>query len=210
MVMELNQALNWRYATKRMNGEKVPQAAIDNVINAIRLAPTSLGLQAFKVFLIEGEELRKEIHKTACQQPQMLEGSHIIVFAARQDLLDSEIDDYVENVANIREMDIAMLADFKAMIVASREQTKDNYFNWTARQTYIALGFGLVAAAEQGIDATPMEGFNNAELDRILKLDEKGLSSTVMMALGYRNVETDYLANAKKVRKSVEDLVVKL
>ncbi len=208
--MEFTQALNWRYATKRMNGEKVPQTAIDNIIDAIRLAPTSLGLQSFKVFLIESEELRKEIHQTACQQPQIIEGSHIIVFAARQDLLDSEIDDYMQNIANVREIDVAMLADFKGMILGSRDQVKDNYFNWSARQTYIALGFALVAAAEQGIDSTPMEGFNNAELDKILKLNEKGLSSTLIMALGYRNAETDYLANAKKVRKCVEELVVKL
>ena len=193
-----------------MNCEKVPQTAIDNILNAIRLAPTSLGLQSFKVFLIESEALRKEIHEKACQQPQILEGSHIIVFAARKDLLDSEVDDYMQNIATIREIDPAMLSDFRGMILGSREQVKDNYFNWSARQTYIALGFALVAAAEQGVDSTPMEGFSNAELDKILNLEEKGLSSTLVMALGYRNPETDYLANAKKVRKCIDELVVKL
>lgn len=208
--MELNQALNWRYATKRMNGEKVPQTAIDNILDAIRLAPTSLGLQSFKVFLIESETLRKEIHEKACQQPQIIEGSHIIVFAARKDLLDSEVEDYMQNIAKIREIDTAMLSDFKGMILGAREQVKEHYFDWSARQTYIALGFALVAAAEQGVDSTPMEGFSVPELDKILNLEEKSLSSTLIMALGYRNSEADYLANAKKVRKGSDELVVKL
>jgi len=208
--MELNQALNWRYATKRMNGEKVPQTAIDNIINAIRLAPTSLGLQAFKAYVIESEELRKKIHEKACQQPQVIEGSHIIVFAARKDLLDSEVDDYMQNIATVRGVDVSTLADFKGMILGSREQTKANYFQWAARQTYIALGFALVAAAEQGVDSTPMEGFDATELDKVLNLSEKGLSSTLVMAIGHRNPETDYLAKAKKVRKPMDELIVRL
>lgn len=208
--MHLNEALNWRYATKRMNGEKVSDDKIENILNAIRMTPTSLGLQSFKAFVIENPEKRQEIFDTSCKQPQILECSHLIVFAARKDLKDSEIEEYMNLIANTRGISADVLSEFKGMITGTREQVKDYYVQWSARQTYIALGFGLIAAAEQAVDSTPMEGFSIPELDKLLGLEEMGLTSTLILTLGYRNPETDYLVNAKKVRKPAEDLFVRI
>ena len=205
--MSLIESLNWRYATKRMTGEKISQTELDTILEAINLTPTSLGLQTFKVFAIGSEELKKEIYEKACQQPQIMESSHILVFAARQDLKDEEIDEYMNNIATTRGIGVEMLNDFKGMIVGAREQVGEHFAQWSARQTYIALGVALAAAAELRIDSTPMEGFSVEEMDKVLGLTEKGLSSTLILALGKRNNETDYLANAKKVRKPLSDLV---
>ena len=205
--MGLIESLNWRYATKRMTGEKISQTELDTILEAINLTPTSLGLQTFKVFAIGSEELKKEISEKACQQPQIMESSHILVFAARQDLKDEEIDEYMNNIATTRGIGVEMLNDFKGMIVGAREQVGEHFAQWSARQTYIALGVALTAAAELRIDSTPMEGFSIEALDKVMGLTEKGLSSTLILALGKRNNETDYLVNAQKVRKPLSDLV---
>ena len=104
-----------------------------------------------------------------------------------------------------QEFEIIGYKDMLAGVVAGDSAQN---FGWTARQTYIALGVGLVAAAEEGVDATPMEGFSTEALDGILGLAEQNLGSTIIMTLGYRDVANDYLASATKVRKSKSDLFI--
>ncbi len=204
--MNLIEKLNWRYATKRMNGTKVPKEKTDRILEAIRLAPTSFGLQAFKVIAIEDKALREQIFNEACPQPQIKEASQILVFAANKKVSAEQVDDYMERIAKTRGMSVNDLASFRAsfdgIIAASAEQN----FVWTARQAYIAFGVGVVAAAFEEVDATPMEGFNNTILDNILGLPEQNLGSVTILTLGYRDVSNDYLANAPKVRKSTESL----
>jgi nitroreductase / dihydropteridine reductase len=206
--MSLIDKLNWRYATKRMNGTKVPQEKVDKILEAIRLAPTSFGLQGFKVIVIEDEALREHIFNGACQQPQIKEASHVLVFAANKKVSQEHVDEYMQNIATTRSIPVEALAGFSAMfagIVAGNEQQN---FGWTARQTYIALGVGLVAAAEEEVDATPMEGFSAEALDAILGLAEQNLGSVSVLALGYRDDANDHLATDLKVRKSKENLFI--
>jgi len=206
--MSLIEKLNWRYATKRMNGTKVPQEKVDRILEAIRLAPTSFGLQGFKVIVIENEALREQIFNGACQQPQIKEASHVLVFAANKKVTQELVDEYIQDIATKRSMPLEALNGFKGMfagIVAGDEQQN---FGWTARQTYIALGVGLVAAAEEEVDATPMEGFSAEALDKILGLGEQNLGSVSVLTLGYRDAANDYLASAPKVRKSKENLFI--
>ena len=204
--MSLKDTLNWRYATKRMNGNKVPQEKIDNILEAIRLAPTSFGLQPFKVIVIENPELREKIFNEACQQPQIKEGSHILVFAANKKVSAEQVDEYMQLIAETRSIPVESLNDFKAMFGGVVAGTAEQNFVWTARQAYLAFGVGIVAAANEKVDATPMEGFNPAALDVILGLSEQNLSSTTILALGYRDEANDYLATAAKVRKSNNSL----
>ena len=184
--MDLLKALKWRYATKRMNGKKVPQEKLDNILEAIRLAPSSLGLQTYAVIVVESEEMKKQISEKACLQPQVMEGSHLVIFAAWDDVSTKNVESYIENVSNTRGVAISALADYRTLINGFLGKSgKEGMKGWTARQAYIALGVGLVSAAVEEVDATPMEGFDNAVLDEVLGLKEKGLSSVVMMALGY-------------------------
>jgi nitroreductase/dihydropteridine reductase len=209
--MNLHEALNWRYATKRMNGQKIEAAKADRIIESIRLSASSLGLQPYHIFVIEDKALLTKIHENACKQPQILEASHVVVFAAWADFSDSKMDAYMQQIAAERNVPLESLKGFEDNIkgMLKSKSVADNT-TWAAKQTYIALGFGLVAAALEQIDATPMEGFNPAALDEVLGLKEKGLQSTVILSLGYRDEANDYLAKAKKIRRKKEDLITSL
>jgi nitroreductase / dihydropteridine reductase len=199
--MSLIDKLNWRYATKRMNGTKVPQEKVDRILEAIRLAPTSFGLQAFKVIVIENEALREQIFNGACQQPQIKEASHVLVFAANKDVSADQVDDYMNRIASTRGIPVENLSGFRSAFDGIVAGTAEQNFVWTARQAYIAFGVGIAAAALEDVDATPMEGFNNHSLDTILGLSEQNLGSTTILTLGYRDEANDSLAKAPKVRK---------
>ena len=203
--------MEWRYATKRMNGQKIPAEKLENILKAIQLAPTSLGMQPFTVFVIESAELRAKAAPAISNQPQITEGSHLIVFAAWKDYSKENVEKYIRNIANLRGIPVGSLDGFKTMIDgAIARQTPEQLLNWNMRQAYIALGFGLVAAANEQVDATPMEGFDPDALDAVLGLPEKGLRSTVIMALGYRDAEKDYLSSAAKVRRNEAELFVRI
>jgi nitroreductase / dihydropteridine reductase len=204
--MSLIETLKWRYATKRMNGTKVPQEKVDNILEAIRLTPTSYGMQAFKVIVIENPELRQRIFEEACPQPQIKEASHLLVFAANVKVTKQQADDYISFIASERGMQVEALADYRSRMDVFVNGTEERNFAWAARQTYIALGIALVAAATERVDSTPIEGFSPEALDKLLGLREQNLGSVTLLPLGYRDEATDYLAKAKKVRKSKENL----
>ncbi|WP_299288112.1 nitroreductase family protein [uncultured Mucilaginibacter sp.] len=209
--MAIIEDLNWRYATKRMNGQKVPQEKVDYILDAIRLAPTSYGLQPFAVLTVESEELRKKIQPVAYDQPQIFEASQLLVFAAWDDVTEVHITDYINNIAATRGMPAEVLQGFHNTMVGTVQRlTQEQRFNWAAKQAYIALGIGLAAAAEQRVDATPMEGFDPLGLDTLLDLKSKGLRSVSLMCLGYRDEANDQLAHAKKVRRAKEQLFIQL
>ncbi len=203
--------MNWRYATKRMTGEQVPQDKVDYILEATRLSASSMGLQPYTILVVEDAELRKQIQKVAYNQPQIVEASHLLIFAAWNDVTEAQVDEYMLNIATVRNIPVESLADFKNSLMGSVvSRTQEQKYEWSARQAYIALGTALAAAAEQGVDATPMEGFDPTALDELLQLKEKGLRSVALLPLGYRHAEADFLATAKKVRRSKEQLFVKV
>jgi len=210
--MELIDALNWRYAVKRMNGEKVPEEKVNKILEAIRLSPSSMGLQPYKIFVIEKEALRRQLQQAANNQPQIVEGSHVLVFAAYTDISEKDINEYIRHIAGVRGITEESLAGFKTAlmgIVYNKDQ--EQKYQWAARQAYIAFGTAIAAAALEKVDATPMEGFNQAKVDELLHLQEKGLTSVTILTLGFRDTLNDKLASARKVRKAsgvlIEELV---
>ena len=203
--------LKWRYATKRMNGQKVPAEKLENILEAIQLAPTSIGMQPFTVLVIEDPEIKAKIAPAIYNQPQITEGSHVIVFAAWKEYSNENVDKYINHIATFRGIPVDALDGMRNMVSGSiAGKTPEQLLNWNMRQAYIALGTGLVAAAEEKVDATPMEGFDADALDAALGLAEKGLHSTVILALGYRDAENDYLSAAAKVRRDKEELFIRL
>ena len=209
--MDLIKYLNWRYATKRMNGAKVPNEKVERIIDAINLSASSIGLQPYTVFVIEDENLRKQIKPIANDQPQITECSHLLVFAAWDNLTEQRIDDFLNRIQEVRGSLLAKMKDWEMYLKnkAKNSSAEDN-FNWNARQAYIGLGTALIAAATEQVDATPMEGFDSKALDVLLKLPEKGLRSVLIMPLGYRDVANDYLVNLPKVRREKEKMFVRL
>ncbi|MEH6345953.1 MAG: NAD(P)H-dependent oxidoreductase [Bermanella sp.] len=204
----LIEQLNWRYATKKMDPAKVvPQAKVDAIVEAIRLAPTSSGTQPFELLVVTNPAILGDICKAAGDQAQVTEGSHLLVFAAWDNYTEARIDD-VTKLITAERGEIPMVKEYYDNLKASYlpRDTEVNYAH-AARQAYIALGIALVAAAEQEVDSTPMEGFDSATVDKILGLKERGLRSVVILPLGYRDASADWLLPMKKVRKSHEDIV---
>jgi len=208
--MELLSLLNNRYATKRMTGEKVDADKVAHILEAIRLSASSIGLQPYTIFVIEDEALRKQIFPIANNQPQIVECSHLLVFAVWDKLTPNRIDEILNYTIEKRGPSERTENFRKSLHKRSVEMPEEKQFNWNARQAYIALGTGLIAAAAEGVDATPMEGFNSDQLDELLKLNEQGLKSVLLMPIGYRDVQNDFLVNLPKVRRSSEKLFVKI
>ncbi len=207
----LNDLLNWRYATKKMDPSKpVPQEKVDAIIEAIRMAPTSSGTQPFEVFVVTNPDVLAEVRKAASDQSQITDGSHLLVFAAWDNYTSERIDTVVD-------LNVQARGDLP-MLHAYYDRLKSNYlprdaemnYAHAARQAYIARGIALVAAAEQEVDSTPMEGFDPAAVDAILGLRERGLRSVVLMPLGYRDASGDWLAPMGKVRKSRDTIVTEV
>ena len=208
--MNLKEILNWRYATKRMNGTTIPSETVNTILEAIRLAPSSMGVQPFHCFVISDKEMLARINQEACKQPQILEGSHLVVFAAWKNFTEAQVEEYINRIAATRNVSVESLDGFKAGMIAMTTRPAEANYQWAARQAYIALGFGLIAAGNEQVDATPMEGFNPAAMDKALGLEEKGFTSVCLMMLGHRDEATDYLVNAKKVRQSEAQLFTKI
>ena len=209
--MELIEAMNWRYAAKRMNGAKIPASKIDNILEAIRLSASSGGLQPYKVIVISSQEWREKIHGAVYSQPAVIEGSHFLVFASLKNITEAYVEEQVSRMAEVREIGRETLDPLATAIKSGILSRPDDVnANWAARQAYIALGTGIVAAATEGVDATPMEGFDQIQLDELLGLDKMGLQSVVVMALGYRDEANDFLSKAKKVRQTREELFIEM
>jgi nitroreductase / dihydropteridine reductase len=207
----LIEQLNWRYATKKMDPSKaVPQDKVDAIVEAIRMAPTSSGTQPFELIVVTNPDVLSEIRKAASDQAQITDGSHLLVFAAWDNYTEERINGVTELMTQAR--------GELPMLNAYYENLKANYlprdaevnFAHAARQAYIALGIALIAAAEQQVDSTPMEGFASAEVDEILGLKQRGLRSVVLLPLGYRDPAADWLLPMKKVRKPRETIVTEV
>ncbi len=206
--MNLIEKLNKRYASKQMNGKKLSPEKVEIILEAIRLAPTSMGLQPFTVIVIEDQELKNQIFEKAAQgQPQIPNSSQLLIFACYKKLTEELLDEYVARITTLRPMlPLAKVTAYRQMMNNAIDRPDTDNFNWAARQAYIALGFALTAAAAESIDSVPIEGYSSSALDELLNLEERNLGSVCMMAIGYRNEETDYNAALPKVRKSRSEL----
>ncbi|QTP57968.1 NAD(P)H-dependent oxidoreductase [Billgrantia antri] len=207
--MSLMEALHWRYAAKRMNGKKISRGTLDTILEAARLAPSSYGLQPYSVLVVEDPALRERIRHAACDQPQVSECSHLLIFAAWTEVDGRHVDELIALTAAARDLDPKELEGYRQSLHAAIAGfTPEEKQPWAARQAYIALGTALTAAAAERIDASPMEGFDPPALDDLLGLEERGLRSVVLLALGYRDMAEDRLAGLAKVRWPRERFVV--
>jgi len=208
--MSLLDSLKWRYAVKRMNGNKIPEATMNTILEATKLAPSSFGLTPYNIIVIEDEETRKKLQPHFYNQPQVGESSALVIFATWNSITEKEVAAYMQEIAEERGVPVESLNDFAGYINGSiKNLTSEQLQIWAAKQTYIALGFALVAAATEEIDATPMEGFKPDAVDEALGLKELGLHSAVAVTLGYRDAANDYLSGAKKVRRASEKLIIR-
>ncbi|WP_428240672.1 NAD(P)H-dependent oxidoreductase [Gynuella sp.] len=205
----LFEKLNWRYATKKMDPSKpVPQEKVDNILEAVRLAPTSSGLQPFEVIVIKNKEIKEKIRAIAWDQSQVTDCSHLVVFAAWDNYTEERINMMFDLVNEERGFTNEGWEAYRQKLLAGYPpRDPEENFEHAARQAYIGLGLALTAAAFEGVDSTPMEGFDPAMLDEILNLKERHLRSVAIMPLGYRDSDNDWLVNLKKVRRPKESFI---
>jgi nitroreductase len=199
---QLLEQLNWRYATKQFDpNRKISASDWATLEEALRLTPSSGGLQPWKFIVITDPAMRAKLLPASYGQPQITAASHLVVFAAKNNLSEADVDAHVQNVSETQGVPLEALAQLRGMLVGGLVQNQDEAARnaWARNQAYIALGNLLTSAALLGIDACPMEGFDRAQYDEILDLKAKGYASAVIATLGYR-LPTDKYAAAPKVR----------
>ncbi|WP_068942494.1 NAD(P)H-dependent oxidoreductase [Chryseobacterium timonianum] len=209
--MSLIEDLNWRHAVKAYDPtKKVSTEDLNTILEAARLAPTSSGLQPFRIIVVENQDLKEQMVAGALNPEVMRDSSHVLVFAAWDSYSNEKIDKVYDHHTDVRELPRGRFGSYTDKIKEMYgAQTPEQHFAHTARQTYIALGIALAQAAELKIDSTPAEGFNNAVVDEVLGLKELGLKSVSLLYLGYRDEANDWLSSMKKVRIPMDEFIVK-
>jgi len=207
----LLKSLQWRYATKAFDSERqIPESIWSSLEDSLILTPSSFGLQPWHFFVITNPEIKAELLPYSWNQAQVTECSHFVVLAAQKNVGDVEISQLMDRTSTLRKVETATLDGYRQMMSGFMAQMNpEELLNWAKLQTYIALGQLMTSASVLGVDACPMEGFVSAEYDRILGLEEKGLSASVACALGYRSTADKY-AELPKVRYEKSELISRL
>ena len=208
-MTDLISKLQWRYAAKKMDPTRaVPQEKVDRILEAVRLTASSSGLQPYEVIVVTNPELRARIVPHAWNQAQITDGSHLLVFAAWDNYTAERINHMFDLVNEQRGLRNEGWEAYRQKLLAGYvPRDAETNFQHAARQAYIGLGTALIAAADEGVDSTPMEGFDPDAVDEILGLRARGLRSVILLPLGYRATQGDWLLGLKKVRRQREDFV---
>lgn len=201
-------ALNWRYATKTFdNAKKIDSETLQILTESLRLAPSSVGIQPWKFLVVESQEIKKILKENGYGQSQLFDASHVVVLCRKNNIDAKHIDTHIQNTAKGRGVEAEMLAGYRKMIEGTLSGfSQDEYEVWASNQVHIALGFLLVTASCMHIDACPMEGFDKSVVDVALGLKDKGLSSVVICALGYRG-ESDQTARYPRARFASSEVI---
>nr|WP_294860157.1 NAD(P)H-dependent oxidoreductase [uncultured Fluviicola sp.] len=202
----MKNALAWRYATQKYDPtKKISNEDMQEILEAINSAPTSYGLQPFRLIHVKSPDLRVQLRAAAFDQSPVTDASDLVVFTVNRKVADQHIDSYMQRIVEVRELERERLNRFQENIVGTLSSlSSEELIAWNTKQAYIGLGFGLVMAATLGIDSTPMEGFQKEKYDEILGLTDD--HSVLVLTFGYRSDE-DHTQHHKKVRKTLEQLV---
>jgi nitroreductase len=209
--MNLLESFNWRYATKKMSGEQVSADKVERILEAARLAPTSSGLQPYRIFVITNQEVKEKIKAVSWNQSVVADCSHLLVFAAWDNYTPERINEMFDLTNDVRGFKNEGWEKYRQQLLGMYPQRDPEVnFDHAARQAYIGFGFALATAAVEKVDSTPLEGFDPKAVDEILDLKSKGLRSAVMMSLGYREPSEDWLVNLVKVRNPREKFIIEI
>src|SRR6185503_21115552 len=204
--------LNWRYATKQFDpNRKISDQDWATIEQALLLTPSSGGLQPWKFIVVTDPAMRAKLLPASYGQAQITDASHLVVFAAKMNFSEADVDAFIRHTAATRGVPVESLAAYRDMLVGGIVKSLDEPARdaWARNQAYIALGNLLTSAALLGIDACPMEGFDRAQYDEILGLKDQGYGSAVIATLGYR-ASTDKYADAAKVRFATQQIFTRI
>lgn len=210
--MSLIETLEWRYATKKFDStKKVNEEDVNKIVEAARLAPTSSGLQQFRVIVITNQEIKEKLVDVSFGQSIVQDCSHLLVFAAWDKYTEERIDKAYDFTTDVRDLPRGRFGSYtdKLKSIYIPQSAEENFIH-TSKQAYIGMTMSIAQAAELKVDATPMEGFLNDKVDEILELNKYGLKSVLMLPIGYRDNENDWLASMKKVRIPKEEFTIEI
>ena len=202
-------ALNWRYATKVFDpSRKISEADLKTLLQSLVLTPSSFGLQPYRFLIITDPQVKAKLRDASLGQSQVTDCSHMVVFLARQQMTEADVDHLIQRIAKVRGVQADSLAGYKGMMMGSlvTGPRAGSVSEWAARQAYIALGQFMASAALLGLDSCPMEGLDPKKYDEILGLNNTPFRTVVACPVGYR-AESDKYAQLAKVRFPVEELV---
>lgn len=208
--MNIHAALDWRYAVREFSPEKLNDQTIETLVDAARKSASSYGLQPYRLIIIESDSVRRDLLPHSFGQQKVLDCSHLVVFAADTQIGDQTVDRYVNRYLEVRGgvyEDVAGYAGHMKQSLASKSPAEKR--EWAHQQAYIALGTLLTAAAALQIDSCPMTGFDRKAYDQVLGLNDRGLESSSIVALGRRSAR-DHSARLDKVRFDFEDFVIQM
>ena len=210
--MDLIERLNWRYAAKKLDqARKVPEEKVSRILEAARLAPTSSGLQPYEILVVTNSALRERIKPVAWNQGQVTDCSHLLVFAAWDDYTPERINSMFDLTNTVRGIKNEGWENYRQTLLAGYPpRGPEVNHEHAARQAYIGMMAAIMAAAFEEVDCTPMEGFDPSAVDEILDLRHRCLRSVLMLPLGYREADKDWLVNLKKVRRPMEQFVTRI
>lgn len=209
--MEIIKAMQWRYATKKFDAERIlPVDKITKLKKAFNLTATSYGLQPLKMVVVQDKPLQEELRKVSFNQQQVATASHVLVICIEKKIGRAFIENYFRHVRDIRQTPDEVLSPFVNSLVDDFENKPNEEIRiWATHQAYLVLGALLTACAVEEIDSCPMEGFEPEKFDDLLELGEHNLQSVLVLPVGYRSLN-DPFADMKKVRRPLEDTVLEI
>jgi len=209
-IETLLHSLDWRYATKKFDTrKKLSEEQLNLVKEALRKSPSSFGVQPWKFIIVNNQDLKNTLRSHAWNQTQISDASHIVVLCTPKKMTEDHIKKYISKVASIRDVPLENLKGYETSILQGiKNKSESELDSWMRSQVYIALGMLIANCATAGIDTCPMEGFSNEKFDEILKLDDLGLKSVVLCAVGFRD-DSDKYAKLPKVRFDKKDLFIR-
>jgi len=199
------EALSRRYSVKKFNQETVPQEVLYNILESGKLSASSLGLQPYKILVVESEAMKQKLIPAFYNPSQISTCSHLIVIVSKKTVEEQYLNGYFRHISEVREMPLENLDPFRNSIDQHIQKNRDDIFNWAEKQSYIVLANLMYAAAIENVDTCPMEGFRQNVIEEILEINPEAEKATVTLALGYRS-EEDHFQHLKKVRKPDEKL----
>ena len=208
MTHKIVEDMKWRYACKKFDpAKKLSEEEVDTLLESLRLTASSYGLQPWKFLLVKNEKTREELTAAAFGQQQVKDASHLIVLCEKEEMNEEHVDAFLKDTSETRGVDLESLQGFKNMLMKMIVQKPvEKKLSWAKNQIYIAMGTLLAVCARLRVDSCPMEGFKPNEVDRILKLRERGLRSVLMCPVGHR-AEDDVYTERLKVRFKKEEVV---
>ena len=201
----------WRYATKKFDADKkIPLETWQALEQALVLSPSSFGLQPWKFLVVIDSVMREKLLPNAWNQSQVVEASHLVVFASQRRVGDEDVDRLLNLTASLRGTSPEGLHGYRQMIqgfLANMNATQMEA--WTTHQTYLALGQFMTSAAVLQVDTCPLEGIHPSEFDRLLGLQDSNYKTVVACAAGYRHPDDQY-AELAKVRYAADSVIQRI